>query len=92
MVKAELHRVIDELPDDLLARLDSGSPVTLVLTNEGGRPVLREIEPEQAWFWTPEWQAREREADADLAAGRSSIFDGDKAFLAHLNSLLQAGE
>ena len=23
----------------------------------------------QAWFWTPQWQAMEREADADLAAG-----------------------
>lgn len=25
---------------------------------------------EQAWFWTREWQAKEREADDDLAAGR----------------------
>jgi hypothetical protein len=24
----------------------------------------------QAWFWTPEWQAGEREADEDLTAGR----------------------
>ena len=24
----------------------------------------------QAWFWTPEWQKNEREADADIKAGR----------------------
>lgn len=24
----------------------------------------------QAWFWTPDWQKGEREADGDLAAGR----------------------
>jgi AbrB family looped-hinge helix DNA binding protein len=30
---------------------------------------------EQAWFWTPEWQAREKEADQDLYAGRYDEFD-----------------
>ena len=25
--------------------------------------------PEQAWFWTQEWQAGKREADRDSAAG-----------------------
>ena len=28
------------------------------------------IDPDQAWFWTPEWQAKEREADEAIAAGR----------------------
>jgi hypothetical protein len=37
-------------------------------------------DPDQAWFWTPEWQAGERAADADLAAGRSSRYDSDEAF------------
>ena len=32
-------------------------------------------DPDQAWFWTPEWQAAEREAEADFAAGRSVTFD-----------------
>ena len=27
-------------------------------------------EDDQSWFWTEEWQAGEREADEDLAAGR----------------------
>jgi len=30
---------------------------------------------DQAWFWTEEWQAGEREAEADLAAGRYQVFD-----------------
>jgi hypothetical protein len=30
---------------------------------------------DQAWFWTEEWQAGERESEADLAAGRYETFD-----------------
>jgi hypothetical protein len=33
------------------------------------------IDPEQIYFWTPEWQAKEREADEDIAAGRWEEFD-----------------
>lgn len=40
-----------------------------------------EIDPEQAWFWTEEWQAREREASADIAAGRVSSYDSIEEFL-----------
>lgn len=29
---------------------------------------------DQAWFWTPEWQAMEREAEDDLAAGHYKEF------------------
>jgi len=25
---------------------------------------------DQSWYWTPEWQAAEKEADEDFAAGR----------------------
>lgn len=31
----------------------------------------------QAWFWTDDWQAGEREADADLAEGRVKHFDSE---------------
>ncbi len=30
------------------------------------------IPKNQAWFWTKEWQAMEKEADEDIAAGRVS--------------------
>lgn len=42
------------------------------------------VPAEQAWFWTKEWQAREREADADLATGRSTTFDNAEDLLDHL--------
>lgn len=42
------------------------------------------IKPGQEWFWTEEWQAAEREAEADLAAGRFESFDNDAEFLASL--------
>ena len=38
----------------------------------------------QAWFWTPEWQAAERAADEDVAAGRFTRHDSDEEFLASL--------
>lgn len=30
---------------------------------------------DQAWFWTPEWQTKEREADQDISAGRYREFN-----------------
>ena len=46
----------------------------------GGR-----IDPEQAWFWTPEWQAKEHEADDDLAARGTTTYLNDEDFLAALD-------
>jgi hypothetical protein len=39
---------------------------------------------DQAWFWTPEWQAGEREADEEIAAGRTTYFGSDEEFLTAL--------
>lgn len=44
------------------------------------------IDPDQAYFWTDEWQAAEREADEDIAAGRVKAFDTMDEFLADLIS------
>jgi hypothetical protein len=38
-----------------------------------GRP--RQIDPKRAWFWSRQWQMAEREADADMQAGRYEDFD-----------------
>lgn len=43
-----------------------------------------DVLPDQEWFWTPEWIAGEREAEADLAAGRSKVFYSDEEFLSYL--------
>lgn len=42
---------------------------------------------EQQWFWTERWQRMEREADADIAAGRVSTHDSAEDFLVHLDGL-----
>jgi len=44
-----------------------------------------ERNPDQAWFWTPEWQAKEREADAAIREGRFTRFDSVEEFLADFN-------
>jgi hypothetical protein len=40
-----------------------------------------ETDPDQAWFWSPEWQAREQQADDDLRLGRYEDFDNMDDFL-----------
>lgn len=44
------------------------------------------IPRDQLWFWTPEWQAGERQADADLAAGRVKRFKSAAKLIASLKS------
>ncbi len=54
-------------------RLEVGDRVEV--TAEEGRVVIRpvvEIPRDQLWYWTKEWQRKEQEADADIAAGRTS--------------------
>jgi hypothetical protein len=48
--------------DDLLASVRAGRAQALTL--------MQRLNPEQAWFWTEEWQAGEREVDREIAAGR----------------------
>jgi hypothetical protein len=40
---------------------------------------------DQAWFWTPEWQAKEREADQDLSAKRYRDFESVADLLKELH-------
>jgi len=30
--------------------------------------MVHAIDPDQAWFWTPEWRAKEREVDEEVTA------------------------
>ncbi len=50
----------------------------LFYVNEQGQIVVdaaQIVPPDQAWFWTERWQKMEREAQADIEAGRVVEFD-----------------
>jgi AbrB family looped-hinge helix DNA binding protein len=70
------------LPEEIraAAHLEEGDLLDAELTSDGIllRP-RKLIDATQAWFWTPDWQSGEREAETDLAAGRVETFDsGDE--------------
>ena len=46
-----------------------------------GEAQLKSIPAEQAWFWTKAWQAGEREAGDQIAAGEGTVFDNGDSFL-----------
>lgn len=64
------------LPAELRRRLHLDQPDAQVklIEQDDGRielvPVVA-VPADQAWFWTERWQAMEREADADVANGRT---------------------
>ena len=72
------------LPEEIraAARLEEGDLLEAEITADGIllRP-QKVIDATQAWFWTPEWQRGEGEADADLAAGRGETFNSGEDFL-----------
>ena len=76
VTKAELHELIDALPAGSL----EGAGVFLRGIIEGP------IDPDQTWFWTPAWQAGEREADRQLVDGQGVVHHGTEEFVAHLES------
>jgi len=44
------------------------------------------VDKSQAYFWTQEWQAAEREADEDIRAGRMQTFESVDELLADLEA------
>ena len=73
------------LPDDVrkAAKLEEGDLIEAEVTDSGEvilRP-LATIHRSQAWFWTPEWQAGEREASEQTRRGEGEVFKTDEDFL-----------
>lgn len=54
--------------------LTAVTPFPSVIGYRLGPPLPNVIPEDEAFFWTPEWQAGEAAAEADLAAGRSRRF------------------
>jgi hypothetical protein len=79
MTKAELHELVDRLPDQAV----DGAALLLEEISVG------RIDPEQAGFWTREWSEKEREADEDISAGRTTRYEGDDEFLVALDERMK---
>jgi AbrB family looped-hinge helix DNA binding protein len=66
------------LPEEIRSkfRLEEGDSFDVKVR---GREIVlipyKRVPLDQAWFWTKEWQAKEQEADKDLAAGRYKDYD-----------------
>lgn len=49
--------------------------------------LIEQLNPDQAWFWTEEWQAGERAVDRDIAAGVPMESGTPEEFLAALAAI-----
>jgi AbrB family looped-hinge helix DNA binding protein len=75
------------IPREIAERMHLEEGDEFIVTEEEGRIVLTpalSIPVDQAWFWTPEWQARIAEAEADRGAGDSVVHHTDDELLASL--------
>jgi AbrB family looped-hinge helix DNA binding protein len=67
------------VPSSIRAALEVDDGDELVFhVDEQGRVIIsraQTIPPDQAWFWTERWQRLEREAQADIDAGRTLMYD-----------------
>jgi antitoxin MazE len=50
------------------------------------------IPADQAWFWTKEWQAKEREVDEELASGQRRHVESGEEFVAFLDQMIEEGD
>lgn len=72
VIPAEVRKALD---------ISENDPVSIHVDEAGGKfEVTAQItvDRSQAWFWTPKWQAAEREADEDLKAGRSKTMTAEE--------------
>lgn len=75
------------VPRDIADRMRLAEGDEFIVTEEQGRIVLTpalSIPADQAWFWSPEWQAMVAEAEADRLAGNSARYASEDEFLASL--------
>jgi bifunctional DNA-binding transcriptional regulator/antitoxin component of YhaV-PrlF toxin-antitoxin module len=80
------------LPSELRRRmhLDEPGAQVEILERDDGVLELRAALPvpaTQAWFWTEQWQRREREVDEHVARGEVTVHESTDDFLSHLDKL-----
>jgi hypothetical protein len=76
MTKTELHELVEGLPENTL----DGAAVLLRGLSDG------RIDPDQAWFWTPDWLSGELEVDREAATDPGEVYEDANAFKAALRA------
>jgi hypothetical protein len=61
------------------------SNLSYATMSQGSLKPQKPADSTQAWFWESSWQTREREADADLTAGRVIRHSSSDEFLTALD-------
>ncbi|MFH1563769.1 MAG: AbrB/MazE/SpoVT family DNA-binding domain-containing protein [Nitrospirota bacterium] len=77
------------IPDDIFKELQikTGDSFYVLVEDHSIRLIPQNfISNDQSWFWTPEWQAKEREADEAIARGEVKEFDNVEDLLKDLNT------
>lgn len=93
MTMADLHATLRDkgqvtIPVAVREALDIRVGDEVIFNIVDGVAVLsagRVVPKSQAWFWTADWQSGEKEASADIAAGRTHITKDVGDFLAELD-------
>ena len=79
------------LPPEIRVRFGLDQPgAQLEVVERDGEIVLRPHVPipvDQAWFWSADWQARERVVDSHVRAQETCDFDSADSLVAHLEQL-----
>ena len=79
------------LPEEIRRALhiSEGDEVEFAVHDDGTITVRGyvSIPTDQAWFFTPQWLAGEREADVQIAAGRGTVHESADGMFAHLDAL-----
>lgn len=86
------RRGVISLPPELRQRLHLDEPGAQLEITERPDGVLEvraalPVPADQAWFWTEQWQQREREVDEHVSAGRLTVHESADDFLSHVHHL-----
>jgi hypothetical protein len=75
-----LHELVESLPENTL----DGAAVLLRSLSDG------RIDPDQAWFWTPDWLAGELEANREAKSDAGEVYEDADVFKAAPRTAISA--
>lgn len=84
-----MNKTTVSIPAEIIPDLEAWGQLTAEVfgkLREKANLVPRGVPKDQAWFWTQEWQEWQRQAEADIEAGRVKRFDQVADLIADLNS------